>query len=262
MGDTVKADDHFAWDKWRMGWLDNAQIACLNDETDDQGEDFALDPLETGGGVKALVLRTGQYTAIVAEYRTLEGNDIDVCSEGVLIYSIDSRVKGTHGPIHVSDVAPDTETGQGDCPFELDDAAYGDGDVFTDEDTGIEITVTGLFEGEADITVTRPNTYTAPLRKGRTLTIKGVRTSSGKLTLTGVLTASGSFAACAVGQKVNVQQLRFGQWVTFASPLTSKTRTVTYTFSGNPGTYRLYAADRITSTYDCLPAFSKALVIQ
>jgi M6 family metalloprotease-like protein len=64
MSDDSDHDDNFAWDKWRMGWLTNDQIACVNDPTDD---DYALGPVGANdGALKAIVLRTGLQTAIVA----------------------------------------------------------------------------------------------------------------------------------------------------------------------------------------------------
>jgi hypothetical protein len=52
----------YAWHRWKLGWLDDAQIACLARA----GRRTArVTPLERGGGVKAVVVRSGQ-TAYVA----------------------------------------------------------------------------------------------------------------------------------------------------------------------------------------------------
>ena len=98
MADPVVGGDHFAWDKWRMGWLTDAQVACVNGAS---RADFVLSPLETRGGVKAVILRTGLRTAVVAEFRTRAGLDAGLCSTGVLIYKINSGIDAGRGPIRV-----------------------------------------------------------------------------------------------------------------------------------------------------------------
>ena len=44
MADTMRGGDHFAWDKWRMGWLTDAQVRCV---TGASRADYVLSPLET-----------------------------------------------------------------------------------------------------------------------------------------------------------------------------------------------------------------------
>jgi M6 family metalloprotease-like protein len=258
MSDSYDDNDHLSFDKWRYGWLANAQIACVNDETDD---DYVLSPLATDDdGVKAVVLRTGLQSAIVAEYRVADGNDANICSEGVLIYRVDSG-SGVR-PVRVVDSLPGTGTGNTGCDLELWDAPFVDGDTFTDEPSGIEIDVTATGDGEATIHVTRSSTYTAPVRYGRSVTIKAVRNASGTTTISGVLTAARHFAACQAGRSVALQRLVGTVWVTAKSLRTNSLATLTYTFRATPGVYRLLAIDYPTSTYDCLPGASKALTVR
>lgn len=53
MADSVAGADHFAWDKWRLGWLSDAQVRCV---TAASTADYVLSPLETKGGIKAVIL--------------------------------------------------------------------------------------------------------------------------------------------------------------------------------------------------------------
>ena len=46
MADSIRGADHFAWDKWRMGWLADAQVRCITGPT---RAEYVLSPLETSG---------------------------------------------------------------------------------------------------------------------------------------------------------------------------------------------------------------------
>jgi hypothetical protein len=46
----------YAWHRWKLGWLDDAQIACLARA---RRRTARVTPLERGGGVKAFVVRSG-----------------------------------------------------------------------------------------------------------------------------------------------------------------------------------------------------------
>ena len=70
------APDYMAWNKWKLGWLDDPDFGCL--ATDGSAE-YTLCPVATpsDGGLtkKGVVVRTGPTTAIVAELRAPLGND-------------------------------------------------------------------------------------------------------------------------------------------------------------------------------------------
>ena len=95
--------DYLAWEKWQFGWLTAAQIACFNLPAE---ADVDLSPVETPGGVKAVVLRTADQRVTVVEYRTDRGVDESACSTGVLVYTIDNAVLSGDGPILVQDGHP------------------------------------------------------------------------------------------------------------------------------------------------------------
>lgn len=137
------APDYGAWHQWKLGWLTDEGVACF--AQDSKGtRTFTLSPLEVSGdqGSKAVVIPTNSTTAVVAEVRAAQGVDSAVCKEGVLIYAVYTDIATGEGPIRVFDSQP----GSGGCAGdELNDAPYGDGDVF--EESGVRIAVSGEGSG-------------------------------------------------------------------------------------------------------------------
>ncbi|HEX7150486.1 MAG TPA: M6 family metalloprotease domain-containing protein [Thermoanaerobaculia bacterium] len=86
-----------AWHKRKLGWIDETQIACA------QGPRFeaTLTPTATDGGVKAIVVRVDDDTAIVAELRRAIGADARLCDSGLLIYTVDASTLTGFGPVKV-----------------------------------------------------------------------------------------------------------------------------------------------------------------
>ncbi|KAF5009356.1 hypothetical protein FDECE_4412 [Fusarium decemcellulare] len=97
--------DFFAWDKWRLGWLSDDDIDCVMEHGTSE---HTLTPLGTIGGTKAVVIAANKTSAVVAEVRTAEGLDRNVCAPGVLLYTIDTTVATGEGPIHVLDATPNS----------------------------------------------------------------------------------------------------------------------------------------------------------
>lgn len=87
----------FAWSKARLGWLGRDQLRCVGRGS----TEVTLAPLETRGGVKAVVLRTGRSRATVVEARRARGEDSTLCDEGVLVYKVDATVPTGRGPIRI-----------------------------------------------------------------------------------------------------------------------------------------------------------------
>ncbi|OLN88266.1 hypothetical protein CCHL11_00249 [Colletotrichum chlorophyti] len=121
----ASSPDFFAWNKWRLGWLADDQIECIvpsasvgNGST---STTHKLSPLETVGGVKAVVLKQSETSALVAEVRSKNGNNAYTCGTGVLLYTVATDIETGGGPIRIVDVNP----GWGSAPCandELDDA--------------------------------------------------------------------------------------------------------------------------------------------
>ncbi|KAG4261349.1 hypothetical protein FPRO03_11900 [Fusarium proliferatum] len=109
MGDLSGiAPDFFAWDKWRLGWINDKSVDCVSERGTTQ---HTLSPLEldiSDNGVKAVVVAVNHTSALVAEARIPEGLDSEICAPGVLLYTVDASVKTGYGPIRVIDVIPES----------------------------------------------------------------------------------------------------------------------------------------------------------
>lgn len=85
-----------AWHKWMFRWIDPEQITCLR--AAEQLEE-TLTPTAQAGGKKMVVVPTGASTAYVLEVRRRLGYDRSICSEGVLVYKINSQLRADQGAI-------------------------------------------------------------------------------------------------------------------------------------------------------------------
>ncbi|MFJ2581447.1 M6 family metalloprotease domain-containing protein [Kitasatospora aureofaciens] len=130
------APQHLGWERWKFGWIDDRQVACLPTTG---SRTVRLRAIERPGGTKIAVIRTGDTTAYVAESRRAVGGDTSACSTGVLIYRVDTSVQTGYGPIRVINGNPDATPPEGCRP--LDMAAYQPGQSFTDPATGVRIDV-------------------------------------------------------------------------------------------------------------------------
>jgi len=144
------APQHVGWERWKFGWIDDGQVACLPTSG---SRTVHLKAVESPGGTKIAVIRTGGTTAYVAESRKAVGADSRACSTGVLIYKVDSSTQTGYGPIQVVNGNPDATPPTG-CEA-LDMAAFHAGQSFTDPDTGVRIDVQGSSALHDDITVTK-----------------------------------------------------------------------------------------------------------
>ncbi|GMF72632.1 unnamed protein product [Aspergillus oryzae] len=129
--------DYFAWHKWKLGWFSDDQFDCV----DGAGSTtHTVTAVGTKEGVKAVVVKRDETTAIVAEVRAREGADIAACSTGVLVYTVSTSTASGQGPIRVHDATPNSGGCDGE---ELNDAHFtteAGRDVFVSED-GVQIKV-------------------------------------------------------------------------------------------------------------------------
>jgi M6 family metalloprotease-like protein len=93
MGDIHgQSNDFLAWHKWKLRWIRDDQVDVVSRPTA-QPSVHALSPVETPGGSKMVVVRTGLSTAYVAEFRTalgVNGLHTPAGGSGVLIYRLDT----------------------------------------------------------------------------------------------------------------------------------------------------------------------------
>ena len=86
-----------AWERWQLGWLDDAQILC---NPSDGVSNLA--PLDAEGGVKAIVIRRSQTRAVVVESRRARGLDHALSAPGVVVYEVDASLASGYAPIVVA----------------------------------------------------------------------------------------------------------------------------------------------------------------
>ncbi|MET9681144.1 M6 family metalloprotease domain-containing protein [Streptomyces coeruleorubidus] len=150
------APDLFGWHKWKLGWLEQRQVRCVQDAGPAR---LTLEPLAAGPGVpvtgaagapafglgrgtKLAVVRTGRDSVLALEARGPAGNDVAACRQGVLVYRVRGEAQSGGGPIEVIDAHPDTEACWEDSVYPpLADAPIGPGESFTvpGEDVRVEV---------------------------------------------------------------------------------------------------------------------------
>ncbi|MGW1357025.1 M6 family metalloprotease domain-containing protein [Streptomyces chartreusis] len=136
-------NDLLGWHKWKLGWLDGAQVRCAaNPGT----SEYALTPLAREGGPKLIFVPLSRRSGYALELRTREGNDESVCRPGVLVYKVDADVDTGMGPVKVEDSHEDSGgcTRSPNVHAELSDATYAPGEEFRDEERGVKVTVLGV----------------------------------------------------------------------------------------------------------------------
>ncbi len=108
------APDYIAWNKWKIGWLNDSEVDCVASDgvTEHTLSANALTP--DGTSKKLVAIRTGQNTTLVAELRAplgvdsiAGGNTARYCeSGGILLYTVDSTLRNGLGVYKVLDAMP------------------------------------------------------------------------------------------------------------------------------------------------------------
>ncbi|MEV0783403.1 M6 family metalloprotease domain-containing protein [Streptomyces sp. NPDC050423] len=102
--------DLFGWHKWKLGWLDDRQVTCIQSDRVVTLESMAAVPVPGASiGTRLAVIRTGEGSAVAIEARSATGNDRSTCSEGVLLYRIRNETPSGGGPVDVIDTHPGTD---------------------------------------------------------------------------------------------------------------------------------------------------------
>lgn len=149
--------DLLGWHKWKLGWLRPDEVDCV---TGNGRSHHTLRPVGSPDGARITAVRTGKHSAVVAEARTRRGLDRNVCTEGVLLYTVHSGIPTGQGPVRIADAHPHSGGGahcSGQSPAELaelSDAPFQPGQVHTFPG-GVRIAVTGTTpDGSYRIQVT------------------------------------------------------------------------------------------------------------
>ncbi len=136
---SAAAPGPFAWHRWKLGWVNDRQVACLAQPGD---YTVRLTAVDRHQGTKLAVVPTGPTTALVLESRRAIGLDADACSTGVLAYWVDSSVVTGSGPVRVIDATPG-DPGTGLCG-DLEIATFGTAgrpSTFSDPAAGVTFEV-------------------------------------------------------------------------------------------------------------------------
>lgn len=140
--------EYFAWHRWQLGWLDDAQVVCAGD---DRTTSARLAPVARSGealpGQAAMVVYPLSETrAVVVENRQPVGYDEGIEARGALVYTVDTSVPSGEGPVRVVDSTPGSADG-------LDDAPFAAGSSWTEPTTGAELTFRAGPAGTLKVTV-------------------------------------------------------------------------------------------------------------
>ncbi|MFE2227317.1 M6 family metalloprotease domain-containing protein [Streptomyces kronopolitis] len=154
------APDPFAWHKWRLGWITDRQVDCVDLTGPAMHSLRTLSaPGEAGGRrrPRLLVVRTGLDSALAIEARGAQGNDRALCTEGVLVYRVRSDTASGSGPVQVLDGHPGTSACWGTSVYPpLADAPLGVGESMDDAQDGLRIQVDGrTTDGDWSVKVSR-----------------------------------------------------------------------------------------------------------
>ncbi len=91
------APEFFAFERWQLGWLEDSQIICQP-----EGEQTTtITPIETAGGVKAVMIPISDSKVIVIESRRPIGYDDSLVKSGVLVYTVDTSIYSGEGTLVV-----------------------------------------------------------------------------------------------------------------------------------------------------------------
>ncbi|KAK8122976.1 hypothetical protein PG984_011646 [Apiospora sp. TS-2023a] len=163
------APDWFAYDKWRLGWLPDSAVECVdmgNGTNTASATDLStttthtLKPLSaSGAGTRAVVIARNGQEALVAEMRTKTGLDSELCAApGVLLYTVSTTAETGEGPVKVLNVNPGSVRCAGG---QLNDATLslrgvrGRASSYSVPGWGVKVTVTEQTDDSATIRIDR-----------------------------------------------------------------------------------------------------------
>ena len=86
------------WNRWRLGWISDSQVACIKPT---EGTEVSISALQSGNGVMLVVMPLSATRAVVIESRRAIGWDKDLVEAGALVYLVDTSIETTEGPMQV-----------------------------------------------------------------------------------------------------------------------------------------------------------------
>lgn len=239
MSDNAIGPHFLAWHNYKLGWIDPEQLRCLDSPGETQVD---LTPASVPGGVKALVVPTGDSTAYVVEARRRTGLDAGLCDDGVLIYHVDATVWNGNGPVRVQRAQADDPAlaGYYDCGPAYNaayDVGAGEVSVFEEGDLRVEVlastesgyTVRATLAGEPE---PEPQTHARAVD----ITLKK------HLRVRGSVTSPTGPSRCTDLVTVRVQRKAGTGWKTLGRPDTFADGSYVLRVPDRPGRYRATVA--------------------
>jgi M6 family metalloprotease-like protein len=122
MGNQATAPTYNAWEQWLFGWFTDNQVTCVRGKGSGSVQ---LTPVETGVGMKLLVLPIDNTSAVIVEDRRAIDYDRGIIKEGPIVYLIDTKIKNGEGVLKVLPIDLNNQTKR-DAPLSIGQAiTYG-----------------------------------------------------------------------------------------------------------------------------------------
>jgi hypothetical protein len=148
MSNVFNPAHYLAWEKRKLGFLDDGQVDCLDGPG---GVESVIQPNATVGGTKLVAVPLDASRVLAIEVRSQVGLDANLCASGVLIYEVNASVASGTGAVEVRG-SRTTTTGAAftKCgPWADGVYGVGAGAVSTYTQSGISVAVVGAEAGGA-----------------------------------------------------------------------------------------------------------------
>ena len=133
----------FAFERWNLGWIDDSQIVCSSAKEISQ----LITPVQSAGGIKAVIVPLSRTKALVVESRRAIGLDSKIAKTGALVYIVDSSVQSGYGPVKIYPSSVSTDPRYLQAPRAV-------GESVTVE--GITVSVTSASSAGDTVLIKRP----------------------------------------------------------------------------------------------------------
>jgi M6 family metalloprotease-like protein len=133
----------FAFERWNLGWLEDSQIVCSSAKEISQ----LVTPVQSAGGIKAVIVPLSRTKALVVESRRAIGIDKNIAKTGALVYIVDSSLQSGYGPVKIYPSSVSTDPRYLQAPRAV-------GESVTVE--GITVSVTSASSAGDTVLIKRP----------------------------------------------------------------------------------------------------------
>ena len=137
------APEFFAFERWQLGWLDDAQIVCQLSED----QTTTVSAVESSGGIKAVIVPLSDVKAVVVESRRPLGYDQNLVKSGALVYTVDTSIYSGEGPVIVYPIL-------GNDPYR-GQSPLAEGESVTVENVTVKVTLATADSDTVQVTVSR-----------------------------------------------------------------------------------------------------------